>query len=105
MELVHAIGERGARSLNQQVNMVGHQAVGQTAPLLALDDAVKAPEIDAPVEIVAEDQLAPITAGNHVLYRIFIVESQRARHMSDKPTGAESSLPLRKGDLTGAWHL
>jgi hypothetical protein len=63
----HARRHSGLRRLDQKMDVVRHQAVGENPPLLRNDDAAEQREVQAEITVAAKDRLLPITARKHML--------------------------------------
>jgi hypothetical protein len=79
---VHADREVGVRSLNQQMEVIRHQAVGRTQPATLVDDLGQYCEEPAPVDVVEEDGPTLGPARRHVVDRVRRLEARAARHRS-----------------------
>lgn len=64
---LHPVAEVGIRRLDQQMDVVGHQAVGEQMPALALDDRDQEPRVQLVVLVVDKDATAIDAAGDDVI--------------------------------------
>lgn len=106
-------GQAGCRDHDEQVVMVGHQAVAEAAPAVALDDPPEEIEKEDVVPGAGEDRLLSITAGRDVvrasgdldargtwhelsLARLApqsTIDTKRALRRCTSPTEAKSDMP------------
>src|SRR6266550_3166184 len=84
---LHDLGKRYAFSLQQEVNVVGHQHVGVEPKTKALAIVLDAFEISDSVSVVVESSLPLIAADNHMIERPVKLDSGFARHGANLARG------------------
>jgi hypothetical protein len=62
VELAHALGQIAVRRLDQEMIMLGHQAVGVDDPVEPFPHTRQHVEKHRPVAVAPEDRIAPVTA-------------------------------------------
>jgi len=67
IELAHALREVGVPGFNEQVIVIGHQAVGMTPPQELLNDSGKDIEEGATVLVVFVNRFAPVASRGQVM--------------------------------------
>jgi hypothetical protein len=77
---LHPLRERRLAALDQQVEVVPHQAVGVEPPAVAVDDVPQDAEEPAPVVLVEVDQPAVDAAGGQVVRAVAERQTERAGH-------------------------
>jgi hypothetical protein len=87
VEPVHPACEVRGRQPDEQVEVVGHQAVGQTAPPAATDRLREKRHEHAPVRVVDEDRLAPYTACRDVHGAADRLDARRPPHLGENVDG------------------
>ncbi len=97
IQLPHAYGEIAVRSLDEQMIMIGHEAVGMTDPIVALIDMLEGVQEILPVPVVLEYGLLFIAAGGYVIDCAGIFNAEGAGHGL---TVTEKSANVKPQDLT-----
>jgi hypothetical protein len=64
---LHPACQPAVRGLQQKMNMVVHQAVGETAPPSSLDRETEQAQVCPPIDVVEIDRLLGIPARIHVV--------------------------------------
>ena len=77
---LHAGAEVGERRLDQEVDVVVHQAEGETVPALPHDHAGQQVEVRAAIGVVQVDELAAVTAGEDVVHAACQLHTRLASH-------------------------
>src|ERR1700754_3868434 len=67
-------------SLDQQVQVVGHEAVREAAPVVPLDRSPQHPHVCPAVVVVEVDQLLPVATSEHVKDPALELLTQSPRH-------------------------
>ena len=67
MEPLDSEPEVRTRGLHEQVNVVAHQAVGQTPPLKLPHHGAQQAEVGQPIAVIDEDALLPVAACKDVV--------------------------------------
>jgi hypothetical protein len=80
VQLPHADGEIAVGGLNQQMIMVGHEAVGVTNPIVPLVDVLEGIEKIETIAVVLENSFLFIAAGGHVVDGAGIFYAKRSCH-------------------------
>jgi hypothetical protein len=80
VQVAHASGQVGFGRGDDEVVVVGQQAVGVAAPMPAPDRVAKQVEEAAAVVVVEEDRRAGVAAGGDVVEGVVEFEAERASH-------------------------
>ena len=80
VDVPHASRQIGARCLDNEVVVVGHQAVGVADPRESSDDLAQELEKSRPIGISEEDPASIIAATGDVVQSSFEFDSQWTRH-------------------------
>jgi hypothetical protein len=80
VQLAHGHREIRVRCLNQQMEVVAHQAVGVAETAVASDDPVEVGEQPPPVSVVPEDRRALVSTRDRVVDGVLELDPQRSRH-------------------------
>ena len=96
VDVSKASGKIAVGSLNQEVIVVGHEAIGCDPKVKGLAGFLNSLEEDLVVPVVPEDQLASSPPVEDMIPGIGIFHSQRARHNSLYPEDLKES----RADLT-----
>lgn len=83
VEPVHPARKIRLRSLDQEMEMVGQQAVGLAQPAMASDDSLEKRQEMKSVMPRHEDRGAIHTLGGHVVNASRLEDARRARHSND----------------------
>jgi hypothetical protein len=83
VEVLHATSEVPLGSLDQEVDMVRHQAVSQKPPLLRSRDAAKKRQIEPVIPLIAKDFLTAVSTRINVLKQSRRVLSKWPRHTTE----------------------
>ena len=75
IQLSHTTGQVSIRSLDNDVIMIGHQAIGEAAPAKALAGLAQQSEKCAPVDVGLVDILAPVAARGHMIQSTRVFEA------------------------------
>ncbi len=78
--LAHPFGEIAIGSLDHQMIMVAHQAIGVAEPVKALSDMSQRAEEELAVGVVFEDRPLLIAAGSDVIEGAVVFDPQRVSH-------------------------
>ena len=97
VKLPHAGGEISVGSLDEEVIVVGHEAVGVTDPIVAFIDMLEGIEKFLAVLIVFKNRFLLVTAGGHMIDRAGVFNAKRTSHGG---TIAENWRNGKKVDLT-----
>jgi hypothetical protein len=87
LEKPHPLAEVGVGRLNQEVDMVVHEAVAQAAPSKPAGGGLQPAEVEPAISIVAVDGLTVISASEHVVDPAGLVLARLPGHSSFKPGG------------------
>ncbi len=79
----HARDQRGLRGLDDQMNMIGHQAIGMHLPKRLLAGFAQGPQKILVIRLALENRLAAVAAIHHVVDCAGILNSELSRHASD----------------------
>jgi hypothetical protein len=85
LETLHSGAEVRLWGLEKKMNVVVHQAVGETSPPLSDDDLFEHPQINPSVDLVAIHELASVTAGIDVVHTALQVLPRFAGHTCVSP--------------------
>ena len=80
VHLPHADGEITIRGLDEEVKMVGHQAVGVADPGIALVDVLEGVQEVLSVGVILEDRLLLVAAGGHMIDSAGIFDAEGTSH-------------------------
>jgi len=95
LEPLHAPVEVGLRRLDEQVEVVPHEAVGQALPRAALDDVADAVEEPDPIARVEEDRQPHDPAVEDVVDAAGDEWTRRSRHPVDRTPATRHKSPQR----------
>jgi len=93
LEPLHAPVEVGLRRLDEQVEVVPHEAVGQALPRAALDDVADAVEEPDPIARVEEDRQPHDPAVEDVVDAAGDEWTRRSRHPVDRTPATRHKSP------------
>lgn len=115
VKLSHAVPEIGLTRLDEQMDVVVHQAVGETPPPLVLRDALEESEVSEPVEVVREDPFLVVAASEDVSDPRLVLVAWTSGHATQSPDGPpsrplrgtvpqrEGTVPRCEGTVPGGW--
>jgi hypothetical protein len=99
VHVLHAPTEIRLRELNEEVHVVGHQAVRKAPPLAMKHDAAENRQVMPAIEGIAKDQLAINPTRIDVVDPARLFASQRSRHTQLRAT-ARTFAPSEDKDLS-----
>jgi hypothetical protein len=113
VQIPHSVGEVRQWSLDEQVVVVAHQAVGQALPRELGGRPRQQPLEDAVIGRVAEDPIAVVAACRDVMYSARELAAWRACHGPMRPATRNFAPNLKRGsapfrfprNLKRGWHL
>jgi hypothetical protein len=80
VDALHARAEVGLHRLDEQVDVVGHEAVREEVPALTRDRAAEQEQVRLPVDVVEEDRLLAVAAGEDMVDRPGFLLARLAWH-------------------------
>jgi hypothetical protein len=100
VQLAHTAREVGLCCLDEEMIVVGHEAIGMAMPRKAPDDLAQHQEKDAVVFVIEKDRCACVAAAGEVVERTRKFEAEGASHR-----GIGKRLLLRFGVVTMGFTL
>ncbi len=94
------VGEISVVGLNQQMIMVGHEAVGVANPIVALINVLESLQKVLAVLVILKDRLLLIPAGSYMIDCAGILYAERTGHNA---TIAHDRAICNEKDLTLIW--
>ena len=104
-EPAHSLDEVGVGRLQNQVEMIPHQAVGMHLPISLLTSFGKRLEKIVPVDIINEYVLLPVAAIHDMIDGSWILNSQRARHGERFARRRDMSSTVKEQDCKQTYGL
>jgi len=80
VEKVHSTRQARVRRLDQEVVIVGHQAICMTDPAVSVDNVGKDFEESGSITVVKKDVLLRIATTGNVVDSAFVLQPQRSGH-------------------------
>ena len=94
----HASGQVRLGGLDEQVEVVRHQAVAVAVPVVGVDDLAQPVEEGVPIPVVEEDGFARIAPGGQVVEGAGELDAEWPSHESNGTAGAGQGRTGRKAD-------
>src|SRR6266545_1125776 len=88
LEPAHADGEIGLGRFDEQMIMIGHQAVGVADPTVTTDDSGESGQKHLAVSVSEKNFLARVAAAGQMIYGTWKLQAKGSRH--DAPCLSES---------------
>src|SRR5512133_3811920 len=67
IQSLHTAGQVRVRRLNEQMEMVSHEAIGMDPPAVAAHDSIADLEEPPPIVVILVDRLSPVPASGDVI--------------------------------------
>ena len=78
---LHPTGEVGAWRAEEQMKMIGHQAIREQLPATANDRILQILDESFPIVVVEEDRLPRVATRHDMINRSLVFDAQRSSHV------------------------